>query len=128
MRQAFDGVAMVLFVADILTESLLRNEIPQLVWDSAIAAGWWRWASETPQAIFPERLGPYCVWRDERTDGLFHDETELWRVRLASAPAARGRISPQPTEIARDSSKKRNESGLFRDSGRRRRQRCGLFT
>ena len=27
MRQAFDGVAMMLFVADILTESLLRNEI-----------------------------------------------------------------------------------------------------
>lgn len=30
---------MVLFAAAILTESLLRNEIPQLVWDPAIAAG-----------------------------------------------------------------------------------------
>src|ERR1022692_3679758 len=49
MRQAFEGVAMVLFAAGILTESLLRNEIPQLVWDSAIAAGWWR-------SVLPRRL------------------------------------------------------------------------
>src|ERR1035441_5304430 len=84
MRQAFEGVAMVLFAAGILTENLLRNEIPQLVWDSAIAAGWWRCASETPQNIFPERVGHYWVWRDDRTDWhrLFHDETEEWVVRL----------------------------------------------
>src|ERR1019366_4284561 len=31
-----------------------------------IAAGWWRCASETPQDIFPERVGHYWVWRDER--------------------------------------------------------------
>src|ERR1039458_6084949 len=55
-----------------------------LVWDSAIAAGWWRCASETPQNIFPERVGHYWVWRDDRTDWhrLFHDETEEWVVRL----------------------------------------------
>jgi len=92
MRQAFEGVAMVLLVAGVLTESLLRNEIPELVWDSAIAAGWWRSASETPQRIFSERLGHYWVWRDERTDWqrLFHDETELWRVRLPAVPAQAG--------------------------------------
>ena len=92
MRLAFEGVAMVLFAAGILTENLLRNEIPQLVWDSAIAAGWWRCASETPQNIFPERVGHYWVWRDDRTDWhrLFHDETEEWVVRLPviSAKAA----------------------------------------
>ena len=89
MRQAFEGVVMVLFVAGVLTESLLRNEIPQLVWDSAIAAGWWRCASETSQNIFPERVGHYWVWRDDRTDWhrLFHDETEEWVVRLPAAPA-----------------------------------------
>ena len=89
MRQAFDGIAMVLLVAGILSESLLRQQIPQLVWDAAIAAGWWRCASETPQTIFPERLGHYWVWRDERTDWprLFHDETEVWRVRLSAASA-----------------------------------------
>ena len=89
MRQAFDGIAIVLLVAGILSESLLRQQIPQLVWDAAIAAGWWRAASETPQAIFPERLGHYWVWRDARTDWprLFHDETEVWRVRLSAASA-----------------------------------------
>jgi hypothetical protein len=68
---------MVLFAAGILTENLLRNEIPQLVWDSAIAAGWWRCASETSQNIFPERVGHYWVWRDDRTDWqqLFRDKT-----------------------------------------------------
>ena len=89
MRQAFEGVVMVLFVAGVLTESLLRNEIPQLVWDSAIAAGWWRCASETSQNIFPERVGHYWVWRDDRTDWqqLFRDKTEEWVVRLPAAPA-----------------------------------------
>ncbi len=89
MRQAFDGTAMVLFVAGVLTESLLRNEIPELVWDSAIAAGWWRSASETPQRIFPERVGHYWVWRDERTDWqqLFRDEAAVWLVRLPTVSA-----------------------------------------
>lgn len=56
MRQAFDRIAGVLFDAGILTEDLLRKDIPQLVWDSAIAGGWWRLASETRQDIFPEQL------------------------------------------------------------------------
>jgi hypothetical protein len=89
MRQAFEGVAMVLFAAGILPESLLRNEIPQLVWDAAIAAGWWRCASEMPQNIFPERVGHYWLWCDDRTDWqrLFHDETEEWLVRLPAVSA-----------------------------------------
>lgn len=65
------------------TDALLRQQIPELVWDSAIAAGWWRADSETPLDIFPEKLGRYWVWRDERADGLF--ETEGWLVRMAAA-------------------------------------------
>lgn len=89
MRQAFDGIALVLFVGGVLTESLLGNEIPELVWDSAIAAGWWRCASETAQNIFPERVGHYWAWRDEGTDWqrLFHDEAAVWLVRLPAAGA-----------------------------------------
>jgi hypothetical protein len=89
MRLAFDGIALVLFVAGVLTESLLRNEIPQLVWDSAVAAGWWRCASETVQRIFPERVGHYWVWREAGTDGqgVFHDGTGLWLVRLPTVSA-----------------------------------------
>jgi len=84
MREAFEEVALVLFVAGILTDSVLRKEIPQLVWDSAIAAGWWRCASVEPQGIFPEPVGHYWLWRDDRTDWreLFHDETEIWLARL----------------------------------------------
>ncbi len=47
MKLAFDGIAKVLFEAGILTEHLLHNEIPALVWDSAIAGGWYRFASDT---------------------------------------------------------------------------------
>jgi hypothetical protein len=88
MRQAFDGIAGVLWEAGVLTESLLRNELPEFIWDSAIAAGWWRAASETRQDIFPERIGHYWVWRDDSRDwnGLFRSETAVWEAMLLEAP------------------------------------------
>jgi hypothetical protein len=91
MCQAFDGIAMVVGVAGLLTESLLKKEIPVLVWDSAIAAGWWRRASVTDHRIFPERLGHYWVWRDDGTDWQrqFEVETEIWMGRLATVAAKR---------------------------------------
>jgi hypothetical protein len=52
MRLAFDGIAKVLFEVGILTKQILQDEIPILVWDSAIAGGWYRFASETPNASF----------------------------------------------------------------------------
>ena len=61
MRLAFDGIAKVLLEAEILTEQLLESDIPLLVWDSAIAGGWWHLASEERKDIFPERLGHYWV-------------------------------------------------------------------
>jgi hypothetical protein len=84
MRLAFDGVAQVLFDVRILTEQLLRGEIPALIWDSAIAGGWYRFASETPARIFPERLGHYHVWRDETKDwkAFFRVETVEWLAQL----------------------------------------------
>ena len=39
MRQAFNGVARVLAAAGILAEAALRNELPELILDSAIAGG-----------------------------------------------------------------------------------------
>ena len=68
MRQAFAGIARVLWDAGILQVDLLRKEIPELVWDSAIAGGWWRRASETRQDIFPEQCGHYWIWRDDRRE------------------------------------------------------------
>ena len=89
MRQAFDGIARVLFDAGILTEQLLKNEIPLFVWDSAIAGAWWRLASESRQDIFPEQLGHYWVWRDDGRDwkGLFRAEVGEWCATLLDAPS-----------------------------------------
>jgi len=84
MRQAFDGVAGAVFEAGLLSEPCLAEYIPQLVWDSAIAGGWWRLASDTPQSMFPERLGQYWVWRDESRDWnlLFAPEAAEWQAKL----------------------------------------------
>lgn len=88
MRQAFDGIASVLFEAGILTDDVLSKDLPQLIWDAAIAGGWWRPASETHQGIFPERLGHYWIWRDKSRDwnGLFRAEAVGWEAELLEVP------------------------------------------
>jgi hypothetical protein len=108
MKLAFDGVARVLFEAGTLTEKLLRNEIPALVWDSAIAGGWYRFASETPERIFPERIGHYWVWRDDTRDwrGLFRAETADWQARLLETPSR-----PPMGAVARLPSRKELQAG-----------------
>jgi hypothetical protein len=104
MRFAFDGVAKALFDAGILTRQHLRHEIPQLVWDSAIAGEWYRFASETPARIFPEQIGHYHVWRDEAKDwkGLFRAETTKWLAELleASAETPKAESPAQPDSPA----------------------------
>jgi len=84
IKSAFDGIAKVLFDAGLLTEALLRDEIEALAWDSAIAAGWWRYASDTPARILPEQVGHYWVWRPPGRDwlGLFRAESSGWRAAL----------------------------------------------
>jgi hypothetical protein len=97
MRLAFDGIAAALFDAGILTESLLENDIPTLVWDSAISGGWFHYASGTDKDIFPEKIGHHWVWRDESRDwqGLFRAESSRWRSELlqTSTPALPTRVS-----------------------------------
>jgi hypothetical protein len=107
MRKAFDGIAKVLFEAGILTVELLGKEMPELVWDSAIAGGWWYLASETRKEIFPEQLGHYWIWRDESRDWqtLFRAETAEWRARLLEHPKAkigkpRPAVGNSPSELA----------------------------
>jgi hypothetical protein len=91
MRLAFDfdGVAHVLFDAGFLNEPRLAKDIPQLVWDSAIAGGWWRLASETRLDMFPEKLGHYWVYRDNSRDWnlLFTAEAAEWQAKLLGAAA-----------------------------------------
>jgi hypothetical protein len=101
MRTLFNAVANVLFAAGILTEKLVREDILLFVWDCAIAAGWWRRASETPNGIFRERLGHYWVWRDEDGDGLalFRSETGRWLTKVFEQAAA----AAQPSSVAAES-------------------------
>jgi len=89
MRQAFIGIAEMLSKEGILTERLLQNELPALVWDSAIAAGWYRTASEMRENIFPERLGNYWVWRDNGTDWNFMNENDFVYIVGYSTPKSR---------------------------------------
>lgn len=88
MRQAFCGIAQVLYDAEILTTDMLRTDIPQLVWDSAIAGGWWRRCSEAREDIFPEQCGHYWIWRDDSRESkeLFRAEARDWEAKLLEAP------------------------------------------
>jgi hypothetical protein len=104
MRFAYKGIAHVLFDSGILDESMLTTDIPELVLDSAIAGGWWHLASETPQAIFPEQIGHYWVWRDQSWDwaNLFRSEVGEWRAKLCEvSPGNGGRTEPiAPSEVS----------------------------
>lgn len=113
MRQAFDGIVRVLFEAGILTKDLLRTEVPQLVWDSAIAGGWWRLASEARQDIFPEHLGRYWVWRDDSRDwnGLFRAEVGEWEATLL-APELRTSALPVRKPVKRNARNRSIDSVL----------------
>jgi hypothetical protein len=96
MRQAFDGIAKVLFDAGILTADLLRKDIYDFVWDAAIAGAWWRLASESRTRLFPEPVGHYWIWRDDNPAalGLFRAEIMLWEAELLEAPSpkAEGKV------------------------------------
>jgi len=84
MKAAFAGVAKLLFGAGLLTTDILQKDLPIMVWEAAIAAGWYRFAAESPSTIFPEKIGRYHVWCDPNGDwsNLFHVETQEWLARL----------------------------------------------
>ncbi|HEV1286051.1 MAG TPA: hypothetical protein VNU44_12085 [Bryobacteraceae bacterium] len=90
MQLVFDGVAKVLFDAGILTRKNLQEEISILPWDTAIAGGWYRFASEVAKNIFPERLGHYFVWRDAEKDwsAQFRAERGKWLAELLDKPGS----------------------------------------
>src|ERR1022692_2327545 len=81
MKLAFDRIAQILFDAGLLNDHVLAKDLPPFVWDSAIAGGWWRFASEARTSMFRERLGRYWVWRDDSRnwDLLFVAKTALWQ-------------------------------------------------
>ena len=100
MRLAFAGIASALFDAGILTKELLEDEIPLLVWDSAVAGGWWYLAAEMRTEILPHRIGHYWGWLEEDRDwqGLFRAETAEWHAKLLEALAAEA-ARPKPVAL-----------------------------
>ena len=88
MSLAFDGVSNVFFDAGLLSEKLLEQDIPLFVCEAAIAGGWWTFASETRQAMFPTNLGRYWVWLDESRNWnlLFAGEAAAWKAQLLDPP------------------------------------------
>jgi hypothetical protein len=88
MRQAFTGVAKLLSEGGILTEGILKAELPQFIWDCAIAGGWYRYASEMPNPIFPVQIGHYWLWRHENSEwkDLFYAESGEWLAWLLENP------------------------------------------
>jgi hypothetical protein len=84
MRLAYDLVAGVLFNERLLSAQVLSKDLPEFVWDTACAGGWWRLSSETLNPILPEKLGHYWVWRDESRDWdtLWTAEAAEWHARL----------------------------------------------
>jgi len=97
MVVALDQIAQVLFDAQFLREHHLTHEIPELIWDSAIAGGWWSLASETPSRMFREKLGRYWVFRDDTRnwDMLFGTAVAKWRAILLESRAP-GSEPPAP--------------------------------
>jgi len=111
MRNAFDGIAKVLCDAGILSVDLLRKQIPELVWDSAIAGGWWFRASDVRQDIFPEQIGHHWVWRDDTSDeaALFRSETGKWLGKLLEDSAhAKKHAGPRSDNVR----KRRRDPGI----------------
>lgn len=61
MSAAFTGVSEALFDSGILTKHLLDADVPVLIWDSAVAGGWWPWASDDDRNIFRRKIGQSAV-------------------------------------------------------------------
>jgi len=101
MRRAFRGIASVLFKAGLLTEEMLRKQIPELVWDSAISAEWWRRAADQQSNVFPYPAGHYWVWVDSEQgrDQIFRAELRRWTAALLDSVADR---PVQPAKAADD--------------------------
>ena len=86
MRQAFTGIAEILFMADLLTVEILNRELPLFVLEAAIAGHWWHMcsATDTRTEIFPGHFGHVDDWQEmnSRWYGLFAAEIAEWHSKL----------------------------------------------
>jgi hypothetical protein len=84
MNGVFDGLASVLFEEKVLTEPIVTNALPDLVWLVAIAGGWWHTADLVDHYIFNAKIGPYYYFRHAEQDWtrLFRQPQLEWRAKL----------------------------------------------
>jgi hypothetical protein len=88
MQQAFDGIAKILFDANLLTLEILENQLRLFVLEAAIAGDWMTYfAHDEPRtAIFPGYLGNATMWKElqERAPlpRIFLAEIAEWRSKL----------------------------------------------
>jgi hypothetical protein len=103
MGLAFGVIAQTLFDAGLLDEQRLREDVASLVWDSAVAGGWFRLASENRKRMFPEPLGHYWGWtgNDRDCKTRLSAETADWRGKLLSASEPTSRPAKPPKAQAR---------------------------
>jgi hypothetical protein len=78
IQQSFDGIASVLFDAKILTSEVLKNQLPLLLLESAIAAGWLHYAQPLSK-ISAEFFQAY--------PDVFSAEIDEWSAKLLQRDA-----------------------------------------
>ena len=93
MKRAFGGVAHVLHTERILKTNHLNIEIPVLLSDTAVSAGWWPWpTSEARTDIYTEQFGHYWFWggwnQAQVLERIFQAATTEWLGTLLEAPPA----------------------------------------
>jgi hypothetical protein len=79
IQQAFDGIASVLFDARILTSEVLKNQLPLLLLESAIAAGWLHYVqplSEVSAEFFKAYPDVFSAEIDEWSAKLLERDAE----------------------------------------------------
>lgn len=104
MRQAFSGIAKILFMADLLTVEILNRELPLfVVLEAAIAGYWWLTCGppDTRGEIFPGHFGHADDWQEmnSRWYGLFTAEISEWHSKLLESEIQRAVGPPnQPAQ------------------------------
>jgi hypothetical protein len=107
MRMAFDGVARVLFEAQVLTEDVMRNELGLLILESAIAGNWWYAPNDKREEIFPSHFGHREEWEKllRNLPELFAAEFADWQSKILEREIAEGSSTPALSSLHIESGK-----------------------
>ena len=98
MRQAFNGIARVLFDADILTEHILKNELQLFVLKAAVAGDWFWFDSDTrDKTLIARWFGVFAAQVSEWRSKLLRAATDSTEHALAQSEGRPRRGRPRQT-------------------------------